>query len=118
MTKYFCSALIVWRPILFHRGSELQDVFAPSTHKRTTTTNNTCVTKRSTALSVGGPEAFDEESDGARYATRSLTRCTIKILWVGGAVKGASSGVVSRGGEALPYKPIRNMPFFRYRFSA
>ena len=32
----------------------------------------------------------------------------------GGAEKGAWSGVVSRG--ALPYKPIRDVPFFRVSF--
>ena len=30
--------------------------------------------KKSTALSAGGLEASAEESDGARYATRSLAR--------------------------------------------
>ena len=81
MTKYFCAALIVWRPILFHRGSELQDVFAPSTQEKKTTPVSR---KKSTALSAGGLEASAEESDGARYATRSLT---IKILLGGGGRK-------------------------------
>ena len=73
--------------------------------------------KKSTALSAAGLEASAEESDGARYATRSLTRCTIKILWRGGQEKVPEVGW-SAGGEihSVPYKPIRNVPFFRVSF--
>ena len=110
MTKYFCAALIVWRPTLFHRGSELQDLFAPSTQKKNK--QHLCRKKR-TALSAGGLEASAEESDDARYAIRSLNRYTIKML-LGGGGGGQRKllKVGSSAGGALPYKPIRNVPFF------
>ena len=57
--------------------------FAPSTQKKNK--QHLCHKKR-TAVSAGGLEASADESDGARYAIRSLNRCTIKILLgVGGS---------------------------------
>ena len=87
-------------------------------NKINNTSRATSVSQKNTALSAGGLEALAEESDGARNATRSLTRCTIKNLLAGGGGQRKVHEVGGQPGGALQYKPIWNVPFSGYRFSA